>query len=50
MIPLNAAIKKNRPVLANRKQNVFYQDNEQEIVSHPPFSLNIAPTDDYRFP
>lgn len=62
---LNAAIKEKRPVLANRKGILFHQDNARphaamltqqklnelgwEVLSHPPYSPDIAPSDYYLF-
>lgn len=62
---LNAAIKEKRPVLANRKGILFHQDNAKrhtamatqlklnelgwEVLSHPPYSPDIAPSYYYLF-
>ncbi|XP_073986846.1 histone-lysine N-methyltransferase SETMAR-like [Rhodnius prolixus] len=62
---LNAAIKEKRPALASRKGIVFHHDNARphtamltqqklnalgwEVLSHPPYSPDIAPSDYYLF-
>lgn len=62
---LNEAVKEKRPVLANRKGIVFLHDNARphtaiktqkklndfgwEVLSHPPYSPDIAPSDYYLF-
>lgn len=62
---LNAAIKETRPSLACRKGIVFHHDNARphteivtqqklnalgwEVLSHPPYSPDIAPSDYYLF-
>lgn len=62
---LEAAIKEKRPALANRKGIVFQHDNARphasmvtqqklaslgwEILPHPPYSPDIAPSDFYLF-
>lgn len=62
---LNAALHQKRPGLINRKGIVFHQDNarphvalktlqklrdlEWEILPHPPYSPDIAPSDFYLF-
>ncbi|GFX11025.1 mariner Mos1 transposase [Trichonephila clavipes] len=62
---LNAAIKEKRPELASRKGKVFHHDNVQphtamvtqqklnalgwEVLGHPPYSPDIAPSDYYLF-
>lgn len=62
---LDAAIKEKRPVLASRKGIMFHHDNARphtamvtqqklnalgwKILSHPPYSPDIAPSDYYLF-
>ncbi|GFT25713.1 mariner Mos1 transposase [Trichonephila clavipes] len=62
---LNAAIKEKRPTLASRKGIVFQHDNARphtvmvkqqklnalgwEVLSHPPYSPDMAPSDYYLF-
>lgn len=62
---LNAAIQRKRPSLINRRGVVFQQDNarphvaiktlqklkefEWDIIPHPPYSPDIAPSDYYLF-
>lgn len=65
LVKLNEAITKKRPALANRKGIVFHQDNARphvamatqqklielnwEVLDHPPYSPDIAPSDYYLF-
>ncbi|GFU28622.1 histone-lysine N-methyltransferase SETMAR [Trichonephila clavipes] len=60
---LNAVIQQKRPTLASRKGIVFHHDNSRphtamvtqqklnalgwEVLGHPPYSPNIAPSDYY---
>ncbi|GFT07791.1 mariner Mos1 transposase [Trichonephila clavipes] len=62
---LNAAIKEKRPPLPSRKGIVFHHDNARphtatvtqqklnalgwEVLGHPPYSPDIAPSDYYLF-
>ncbi|XP_025263217.1 histone-lysine N-methyltransferase SETMAR-like [Camponotus floridanus] len=62
---LDAAIREKRPVLANRKGIIFHHDNARphvaqqtlrklqelqwEILQHPPYSPDIAPSDFHLF-
>lgn len=62
---VDAAIRQNRPALINRKGIIFHHDNarphiayktlsklrelEYEILQHPPYSPDMAPTDFYLF-
>lgn len=62
---LDEAIKEKRPELANRKGIVFHHDNARphtslvtrgkllelnwEVMSHPPYSPDLAPSDYYLF-
>ncbi|GFU89071.1 histone-lysine N-methyltransferase SETMAR [Trichonephila clavipes] len=62
---LNAAIKEKRPPLASRKGIVFHHDNARphtamvtqqklnalgwEVLGHPPYKPDIAPSDYYLF-
>ncbi|GFY14057.1 mariner Mos1 transposase [Trichonephila clavipes] len=62
---LNAAIKEKRPALASRRGIVFHHDNVRphtammtqqklnalgwEVLGHPPYSPDIAPSDYYMF-
>ncbi|GFW62784.1 mariner Mos1 transposase [Trichonephila clavipes] len=62
---LNAAIKGKRPALASRKEIVFHHENAPthtamvtqqnlnvlggEVLGHPPYSPDIAPSDYYLF-
>ena len=59
---LNDSLKQKRPELINRKGVVFHQDNtrphtslvtrqklEWDILPHPPYSPDLAPSDYYLF-
>ena len=62
---LNAAVKKKRPELVNCKGIIFHDDNVtpdtslatrqkllrlvSEVMLHPPYSLDLAPSDYYLF-
>ena len=65
LIKLDKEIKEQRPELATRKDVIFHQDNARphkslvtrkkllelgwEVILHPPYSPDLAPSDYYLF-